>query len=96
MTQSARAFFAYAAAGILLGYAAMQPRRRDVVAHLLRIAACLLMLAAAAVVQHGRILGREMRVQLTELKPAQREVRDLEELRKFNLVEFIDKQNNNT
>ena len=38
----------------------MQPRRRDVVAHLLRIAACLLMLAAAAVVQHGRILGREM------------------------------------
>ena len=43
-----------------------------------------------------RILGRELRVQLTELKPAQREVRDLEELRKFNLVEFIDKQNNNT
>ena len=39
----------------------MQPRRRDVVAHLLRIAACLLMLAAAAVARHGRILGREMR-----------------------------------
>ncbi len=37
----------------------MQPRRRDVVAHLLRIAACLLMLAAAAVAQHGRILGRD-------------------------------------
>lgn len=39
----------------------MQPRRRDVVAHLLRLAACLLMLAAAAVAQNGRILGREMR-----------------------------------
>ncbi len=38
----------------------MQPRRRDVAAHLLRLAACLLMLAAAAVAQHGRILGREM------------------------------------
>ena len=38
----------------------MKTRHRDVVAHLLRIAACLLMLAAAAVAQHGRILGREM------------------------------------
>ncbi len=39
----------------------MQPRRRDVAAHLLRLAACLLMLAAAAVAQNGRMLGRELR-----------------------------------
>ena len=35
-----------------------------------------------------RILGREMRVQLTELKPSRRETRDLEELRKFPEVHF--------
>ena len=38
----------------------MQPRRRDVAAHLLRLAACLLMLAAAAVAQHGRAFGRDL------------------------------------
>ena len=38
----------------------MQTRRRDVAAHLLRLAACLLMLAAAAVAQHGRVLGRDL------------------------------------
>lgn len=44
----------------------MQTRRRDVAAHLLRLAACLLMLAAAAVAQHGRAFGRD----LSALSPA--------------------------
>ena len=35
-----------------------------------------------------RLLGREVRVQLTELKPQQREVRDLNELRQFPEVHF--------
>lgn len=35
--------------------------RRDVVAHLLRLAACLLMLAAGAVAQRGRFLGADLR-----------------------------------
>ncbi len=37
-----------------------------------------------------RLLGCEMRVQLTELKPQQRPARDLEELRRFPEVTFTD------
>ena len=35
--------------------------------------------------------GRELRVQLTELQPRQRQVRDLEELRQYPEVHFADK-----
>ena len=38
-----------------------------------------------------RLVGREIRVQLTELKPVQRAKRDLEELRKFPEVSFTDR-----
>ncbi len=38
-----------------------------------------------------RLTGREMRVQLSELKPGQREVRDLEELRRFPEVSFTER-----
>ena len=48
------------------------------------------------VVQHiaeaaRKVYGRELRVQLVELRPEQRQVRDLEELRKFPEVHFADK-----
>ena len=38
-----------------------------------------------------KVYGRELRVQLVELRPEQRQVRDLEELRKFPEVHFADK-----
>ena len=38
-----------------------------------------------------RLVGHEVRVQLTELRPEQREKRDLEELRRFPEVHFTDK-----
>ena len=38
-----------------------------------------------------RLTGREMRVQLSELKPGPREVRDLEELRRFPEVSFTER-----
>ena len=38
-----------------------------------------------------RVYGRELRIQLVELRPEQRQVRDLEELRKFPEVHFADK-----
>ena len=48
------------------------------------------------VVQHiaeaaRKVYGRELRVQLTELQPRQRQVRDLEELRQYPEVHFADK-----
>ena len=48
------------------------------------------------VVQHiaeaaRKVYGRELRVQLTELQPRQRQVRDLEELRQYPEVHFGDK-----
>lgn len=39
-----------------------------------------------------RLLGQEVRVQLAELKPQQREVRDLNELRQYPEVHFTDKK----
>ena len=42
-------------------------------------------------VQARQLLGRELRVQLCEMKPDQHETRDLEELRKYPEVRFTDK-----
>lgn len=38
----------------------MQPRRRDIAAHLMRLTACLLMLAAGAAARRGRVLGVDL------------------------------------